>query len=822
MLINYRALDSRLHPDDKDFIIDSIELAIEEKSDFEYEHRIIRNNEVVWVRVKGICNKITPTEWVWNGYWRDITQQRADTELLKQSKEQAEEATKAKSLFLANMSHEIRTPMNAVIGLAYLALKTDLTPKQRDYLNKIHQSGTSLLGIINDILDVSKIEAHQMRLESIAFNLEDVLANLSTVSAHRAHEKGLELLFDVPPEIPRNLTGDPLRLGQILINLVSNAIKFTEEGFVHLQARIINKDNENLTLQFIIRDTGIGMTEEQTNRLFNAFTQADSSTSRRFGGTGLGLTIAKYLIEEMDGSVDVTSELNKGTEFRFTVNLIINQGDFSDKRQITGSISGIRILIVDDNEIANKILLDSLNLLPVYVESVTDGKEALRRLQKAQQGGAPFHLLMTDWQMPEMDGLELARTALSMASPPKVVLVTAFSYEEIQQEAEEIGISGFLTKPISQSQVLDCLMRLYAPTYGDALATVENIALPQFNRANVLLAEDNLINQQIAVELMIACGIHTDIANNGQEVLALLESHAADYYQLIFMDLQMPVMDGHEATLKIRADDRYNELPIIAMTAHALQEERERCIAEGMNDHLSKPIEPQLFYRALNHYLADYRIGFRTFDEPGTNQQIPHLDDIDCQSAVQRVSGNVQFYLQLLKQYRNEQHDAVDRIKKRIEQGDFKEAKLQAHSLKGVSGNIGAKSVAVLASEIEQHLGREDSKAALQALQTLHPVLDNVCQQISTLDSTVVTPESERIAVTPESFNKLMRLLEDNDCAALDLFPTMEAAINSLMPAKEVESINLHLQSFDFDLAKSILERYESAVLHPESSNHTA
>ncbi len=815
LLVNYRAIRQVLHPEDKNTIGQAIVSAIENKEDFGFEHRIIRDGKIVWIDVRGICSHSGPDEWVWNGYWRDVTLQHEHTELLKQAKEEAEAATTAKSMFLANMSHEIRTPMNAVIGLAYLALKTELTPKQRDYLTKIHQAGTSLLGIINDVLDVSKIEAHQMKLESIAFDLEDVLANLSAVSAHRAHEKGLELLFDIPPEIPRNLTGDPLRLGQILINLVSNAIKFTEKGFVHLQAQILQQQENAITLQFTIRDTGIGMTPEQVARLFQAFTQADSSTSRRFGGTGLGLTISKYLIEEMGGSVEIHSQIGEGTEFIFTVNLLVNQGDFSKLEAMAQSISGIRILVVDDNEIASKILLDSLHQLPVHAEAVTTGKEALQRLQKAQQGGAPFHLLMTDWQMPETDGLELAKLALAMAKPPKIVLVTAFSYDDIQSEAEDIGINGFLTKPFNQSQVVDSLMRLYAPQQGDTLATLENIALPQFNQVNVLLAEDNQINQQIAVELMIASGIHTDIANHGQEVLDLLHSHPADHYQLIFMDLQMPGMDGHEATFRVRADARYNNIPIIAMTAHALQEERDRCIAEGMNDHLSKPIDPQLFYRTLNQYLSTHRTGFRAIEESIDNQRIPQIDDVDCQSAVQRVSGNVQFYIKLLHQYRAEQQDAIARITGLLEQGDYADAKLQTHSLKGVSGNIGAKSIATLASELEQHIGRQDKTSALKTLKELAPILDNVCHQIGTLSSGLPTTSVPSIEVNTKTFQQLLIMLEDNDCEALDLFPSMTQGLASIMSEEEIEAISRHLEAFDFDLAKSMLERYESAISQP-------
>jgi signal transduction histidine kinase len=306
----------------------------------------------------------------------DITARYQQTEQLRQTKEAAESATRTKSMFLANMSHEIRTPMNAVIGLAYLALKTELSAKQRDYLNKIHQAGTSLLGIINDILDVSKIEANQLKLEHIAFNLDDVLANLSVMSSQRANEKGLELLFDIAPDIPRSLLGDPLRLGQILINLVSNAVKFTEQGYVHLQVRQQARDDDQLTLQFTIRDTGIGMTPEQTSRLFQAFTQADGSTTRRFGGTGLGLTIARHLVEQMGGTIQVKSEPDVGSEFSFAIQLTANQIMNEKRRLIPGAITGLRVLVVDDNAVACDILLAALQQLPLHAEAVTSADQA--------------------------------------------------------------------------------------------------------------------------------------------------------------------------------------------------------------------------------------------------------------------------------------------------------------------------------------------------------------------------------------------------------------------------------------------------------------
>ena len=816
LLLDYRILDKHIYPDDADYILDLFHLSLEQKTDFEFEHRILRNNEIVWVKVKAICSQIGPEEWIWNGYWRDVTDQRRQNQQLKEAKETAEEANRTKSMFLANMSHEIRTPMNAVIGLAYLALKTELTPKQRDYLNKIHQAGSNLLDIINDILDFSKIEANQLKLEQTAFNLDDVLANLSIMSSQRAHEKGLELLFDVPPDIPRGLIGDPLRLGQILINLISNAVKFTEHGYVHLQIREMACHETEVTLQFVVRDTGIGMTQAQIGRLFQAFTQADGSTTRRFGGTGLGLTIVRHLVEEMGGTIRVTSEPDAGSQFSFTAQLHIGQINNEKRQLIPRSITGLRILVVDDNQIASDILVAALRQLPLHPEAVNSAEEALFRLQQAADAGNPYHLLMTDWQMPDMDGMMLAEKVRGMPCPPRIVLVTAFSYDEVQEQAKRVGIEAFLTKPISQSQVVDCLMRLLASPPEETAAALEQIELPQFRQSKVLLAEDNPINQQIAVELMVACGIHTDVAANGQEALNLLFSHAPGHYDLVFMDLQMPEMDGHEATQAIRADNRFQQLPIIAMTAHALQDERDRCLAEGMNDHIAKPINPDRFYKLLKHYLV-YKLTGSSASVSNTHT-LPEISGLDSKTALKRVNGNQTFYLQLLEQYRRDQGDTATHIREFITAQQPEHAQSLAHSLKGVSANIGATRISALAAELELALSKQQPSAELLSLAgALETALLQLCTQLETLIATQIDSEqTAAIPATDEAIATLMKMISDNDCGALDLFAQLESGLQQRIPLAELQQINHHLQSFDFDLALIRLERF---TLTPSNSN---
>ncbi len=811
LMMGYRLAAQRVHPEDIVKVKDTFHTAIHQRTDFDFEHRVIKNKQIFWIQAKAICSQISPEEWVWNGYWRDITEQRLQTEQLCHAKETAEEATRTKSMFLANMSHEIRTPMNAVIGLAYLALKTELTPKQRDYLNKIHQAGTSLLGIINDILDFSKIEANQLKLEQTAFNLDDVLASLSVMSSQRAYEKGLELLFDVQPDVPRSLIGDPLRLGQILINLVSNAVKFTEQGYVHLQVRQLSHHGKQAVLQFTVRDTGIGMSPEQVSHLFQAFTQADGSTTRRFGGTGLGLTIAKYLVEQMNGTIHVTSLPDVGSQFEFTIRIDCNQLEIQKRHLLPRSITGLRTLVVDDNQVASNILLAALQQLPVNPEVSNNPQEAWQKLQQAEQAGSPYHLLMTDWQMPVMDGLMLAKNARSLSHPPHVILVTAFSYDSVLARAQSIGVEGFLTKPLSQSQVVDSLMRIFAPPQGDTTASLELLELPQFSQAKVLLAEDNPINQQIAVEMMVACGIHADVATNGNEALALLFSHESQHYDLVFMDLQMPEMDGHAATLAIRADSRFKELPIIAMTAHALQDEKELCLSEGMNDHLAKPIDPELFYKLLMHYLAHRLTGHSQQAQQNTEAEtLPEIEGLDSKSALQRINGNQVFYRQLLQQYSREQGDAVIRIKPLLRQQPEEACRI-AHSLKGVSANIGANRIAELAAQLENALHQQKVlSGSEQFIHELENALHHLCLQISelTVNPAQTSAGVNAAAVTDDEIAALMKMINDNDCSALDLFAKMEGGLKQRLPAADVELINQHLQAFDFDLALIRLERF--------------
>ncbi|MBF0121392.1 MAG: response regulator [Desulfobacterales bacterium] len=524
------------------------------------------------------------------GMLDDITEKK-QMEEIKIAKEIAEASTKAKSNFLANMSHEIRTPMNAIIGLIGLALITNLSPKQRDYLNKVEASAKALLCIINDILDFSKIEAGKLSLEMINFDLEDVLNNLSNVVELKAAEKGLELLFNVKQNIPNTLVGDSLRLGQVLLNLVGNAIKFTESGQIVISIELEEGNKElrenELLLRFSVQDTGIGMTDEHKERLFQAFSQADETTTRKYGGTGLGLTISKHIIEMMGGNIYVESKQGFGSNFIFTAKFGVQKESKRIDRKIPIDIKGMRVLVVDDNPSAREILSDALESFSFEVSQAASGNEALSEIESTMEK-RPYQLIIMDWKMPGMDGIETATKIKSnsrLSKIPSILMVTAYGKDDIRGQAESSGIDAFLVKPVSRSLLLETIMNVLGNKVCDKknLLIKEPQILSELNNiqsAHILLVEDNEINQQVAKELLENAGMVVKVAENGKVGLAAIQT---SFFDLVFMDMQMPVMDGYTATREIRnyesrirneGKNSKSVIPIIAMTAHAMVGER--------------------------------------------------------------------------------------------------------------------------------------------------------------------------------------------------------------------------------------------------------
>ncbi|NVO08042.1 MAG: response regulator, partial [Rhodoferax sp.] len=541
------------------------------------------------------------------GSLQNITHSKTIEAALEDAREVAETASKVKADFLANMSHEIRTPMNAIYGLSNLLLRTDLNARQRDYVGKVQRSGEHLLGIINDILDFSKIEAGKLTVDEAEFEIDSVLENVANLIGDKASQKGLELIFDLPPDVPFVLLGDSLRLGQILVNYGNNAVKFSERGEIKILVRVQERTQTHALLYFAIQDQGIGLTDEQMARLFQSFEQADTSTTRKYGGTGLGLAICKRLAELMGGTVGVQSAFGKGSTFWFTARLRISE---NQRRKLVPRVHlhGLRLLVVDDNAGALQSMAENLQAMTFQIATASSGAQALQAVLAAEDEGQPFAMVIVDWLMPGMDGIETIAQIRSLAlqSPPKLAIATAHGREEVMHQAKEAGIDTVLIKPISASLLFDSLMRaLGDPQEPDSALVIKPDtsleSLAPIRGARVLLAEDNAINQLVASELLIDAGLVVDVAENGQLAVALA---CAKPYDIILMDMQMPLMDGLEATQEIRRHTALAGLPIVAMTANVMDSDRQRCQEAGMNDFVAKPIEPDELFRVLVRWIA--------------------------------------------------------------------------------------------------------------------------------------------------------------------------------------------------------------------------
>jgi two-component system sensor histidine kinase/response regulator len=662
------------------------------------------------------------------GISRNITERKRSEEDIRRAKEIAEEATRMKSDFLANMSHEIRTPMNAIIGLSHLVLKTDLSERQRDYIQKVQSSGQHLLGIINDILDFSKVEAGKLDLENTDFEIEKLLDNTSSLISEKCHAKGLELVFEVAPDVPQNLMGDSLRLGQILLNYANNAVKFTEKGDIVISVRASERTERDVLLHFRVKDTGIGLTPEQMQRLFKSFSQADTSTTRKFGGTGLGLAICKKLAELMGGEVGVESEYGKGSTFWFSARLAIGQGR---KRELLPNpdLRGRRALVVDDNDHARAVIIDMLEGMTFSVTEADCGAGAIDEVRRAALAGQPYDIVYLDWRMPGMDGIETARhiRSLGLESPPMLLMVTAFGREEMLKEASRVGVENVLVKPVSPSILFDTTMGVLsgrrdtaAPTGSPLRATNDRLAKIQGRR--ILLVEDNEINQQVARELLEDAGLRVDVADNGAIALAMVRDGG---YDLVFMDMQMPVMDGVTATQAIRAMKQFDSLPIVAMTANAMEQDRRKCLDAGMNDFLVKPIDPEDMWTILLRWVRPREAAPATrapaaapaapvvpaATRPAQPGELPQgIEGLDTVLGLSRMAGKKTLYLAMLARFIAGQGPVGAQIREALAAGDPATAERLAHTLKGVSGNVGATRIQALAGELEQAI--KDGHAA--------------------------------------------------------------------------------------------------------------
>ncbi|QDQ25148.1 response regulator [Chitinimonas arctica] len=730
---------------------------------------------------------------------------------LSDAKQVAEEATRAKSMFLANMSHEIRTPMNAIIGMAYLALKTELTTKQRDYVSKIHNAGTSLLGIINDVLDFSKVEAGKLELETINFRIDDVLGNVSALVAQKTGEKELELLFDCGRNVPQSLRGDALRLGQILINLVNNAVKFTEKGQILVGVRVLQHIGDKVQLQFGVHDTGIGMTEEQAARLFKPFSQADGSTTRKYGGTGLGLTIAQRLVELMGGSIQVESAPGWGSSFAFSTWFGVSTVIDVCCKSLPEAMRGLRVLVVDDNASAREILSEQLRSLDFSVSTCASGREALAAVRQAELDH-PFDAVFIDWMMPELNGIETASLIRTAAPSSRQIMVTAFGRDDVHTDAEAAGIDAFLVKPVSQSSLLDTVLRLFGPQGSIAPASTEvGEALPKLTGVRILLAEDNKINQQIAVELLEGAGAAVTIANNGREAVDIISAAGPEDFAVVLMDLQMPLLDGFEATRLIRANPQFAAVPIIAMTADAMQEERDSCMTAGMVDHIAKPIDPHTMFQTLLRWVqpSAEQAAPPASSSPTDEIVLPVIAELDVVAGLQRVSGNRALYLRLLRQFVAEEADAAAHIAGALDSEDYLTAERVAHALKGVAGNIGLADLQAAAHILERAIkAREGFRAAWPAVER------ELTRSVTALNAALPSappPEVAASAATPAHVTHLSTLLAAGDGDSVSYFLAHAADIRSVFPDGNYGGFERAVTTFDFVAALDDLRRAATA-----------
>lgn len=757
-------------------------------------------------------------------------------EELKHAKAAAESAAEIRSVFLANMSHEIRTPMNGILGFTNLLLKDELTQKQYNYLKKIQSSGNSLLGIINDILDFSKIEAGKLQIEKTEFYLTGLMEEIGGMFAEQAGHKGIDLTIAVNKNVPVYLKGDPLRLKQILMNLTSNAIKFTHEGHVSVLVECEKLTNKFVNLSFRVTDTGIGISKENISKLFSPFTQADGSTTRKFGGTGLGLAICKQLVTLMNGSIDLTSKLGKGTTFKFELSFEIDEHAFSQVPKSKGSVDlkKLKILVIDDFDVSRQVQVEMLTSFGVTVLEAVSAETGIKIMEQESSQKHPFDLVLMDWKMPGgMNGIQAASVISEdpgLNSIP-IVIVSAYISEGEMKEKHK-GVHSFLSKPVMQSTLLNLLLELFGAADKSKVKSKSfNLMSDNFKKkllgSKILLAEDNLINQEVATDFLTEVGVDLTIVDNG---IKAVEAIRNEKWDAVLMDMQMPDMDGYTATKEIRKHAEFAQLPIIAMTANAMSGDRDKCMEAGMNDYITKPFAPVELYSVLTKWIKrEYHSRFSDMNEQAmneekypdncflTDQAVQWLREhgIDATQALKTMSNKANLYEKVLQRFFNSIPETIDQLFAAMQSDDWETARRLAHSTKGLAGTIGATKLFDQSLNLEISLKNGTNDIPLlhgyfvEEMMRVKEVLDHICK-MKTEQSKQKDIKERSLSV--DDFSSISQLLDqltnslDEDLGlAVDLCRQLCQFANNTIFSDETARIEEAVQGFDFDTVRKYI-----------------